>query len=181
MEELSRSWTSVGSAGTLNHSDLAKVTMSQSIVQLGMELTPNVITQNMFAQFASALESLGPAIPSNQAVVRYNITATDGLFAEHSFRYHLHIRYRGRVVAALIEVDLETGAEVERIHFDSSQFPSAPGFQVQSAYEGADSVVMDFVNKAYYVQATLTAPAIAVGHPAAIAMVKVSASLNFPG
>lgn len=181
MEELSKSWTSVGSAGSLNHSDLAKVTMNQSIVQLGTELIPTAVTENMFAQFASAVESLGPAIPTNHAVVRYNITATDGLFAEHSFRYHLYIRYRGRVVAALIEVDLETGAEVERIRFDSSQFPSAPGFQVQAAYEGVDSTVMDFVNKAYYVQATLSAPAIVVGHPAAIAMVRVSANLNFPG
>jgi hypothetical protein len=38
---------------------------------------------------------------------------------------------------------------------------------------------MDFVNCAYYVEATLTASAIAVGNPAEIAVVKVYASANF--
>jgi hypothetical protein len=38
---------------------------------------------------------------------------------------------------------------------------------------------MDFVNCAYYVEATLTASAIVVGNPAEIAVVKVFATMDF--
>jgi hypothetical protein len=40
---------------------------------------------------------------------------------------------------------------------------------------------MDFLNKAYYVEATLIAPAIAVGSPAEISVVQVFPSPNFAG
>jgi hypothetical protein len=42
-----------------------------------------------------------------------------------------------------------------------------------------DSPVMNFVNFAYYVEATLTAPGIIIGNPAKVAAVKVFASPNF--
>jgi hypothetical protein len=40
---------------------------------------------------------------------------------------------------------------------------------------------LDFVNKAYYVEATLTAPVIAVGHPAAISIIKLVRTVPFQG
>ena len=40
MEDLKKSWTTVGSAGSLNQADLAKVTLHQSTIQLGTELLP---------------------------------------------------------------------------------------------------------------------------------------------
>jgi hypothetical protein len=45
----------------------------------------------------------------------------------------------------------------------------------------ANSGLLDFVRCAYYVEATLTAPAAGVGNPAAIAAVKILASPDFSG
>lgn len=44
-----------------------------------------------------------------------------------------------------------------------------------------DSALLDFVNCAYYVEATLTASAVSIGNPAAIGAVKVFASPDFSG
>jgi len=70
MEDLEKSWTTVGSAGTLNQADLAKVTLHQSIIQLGTELLP--------PPHAAALADAPPAglvnLATVQAVVRYNVT-----------------------------------------------------------------------------------------------------------
>jgi hypothetical protein len=52
---------------------------------------------------------------------------------------------------------------------------------MNSAATTDDSPVMDFVNNAYYVEATLTASAIVIGNPAEIAVVKIYASPDFHG
>jgi hypothetical protein len=181
MDDQLKVWTTVGSAGTLNHTDLAKVSLHQSIVQLGTELSPPVLTQLATAQVAGASPRVGPIFPAEQAVVRYNVTPVDGLFLAGAFKYHLQLRYRGQVSARLMQVDIETGAETLLIAFDSNSFPAKHDFQVQAVSATEDSAILDFVNKAYYVEATLTAPALVVGHPAAISIIKLFASPNFPG
>ena len=56
------------------------------------------------------------------------------------------------------------------------RFPSVDGFVTNRGMPGLQTV-MDFVRCAYYVEATLTASAIVVGHPAEIAVVRVNFTL----
>jgi hypothetical protein len=178
MDDQLKVWTTVGSAGTLNQADLAKVTLHQSIIQLGTELVPPLPNQ---PAAGSAAFDLGANIPTIQAVVRYNVTPVEGLFfVTTNFRYHLQLRFRGQVAARLMEVDLENGTETQRLLLDSHNAPP-PNFVVQAVFEDHDSQPLDFVNKAYYVEATLVAPSLIIGHPAAISMIKIFASPNFPG
>jgi hypothetical protein len=82
----------------------------------------------------------------------------DGLFFQQvpslPFHYGLRLRYLGQVTAKLMEVDLATGSEIELVHFDSANFPASPQFQVQTAFAAHFVAVLDFVKKAYYVEAT---------------------------
>jgi hypothetical protein len=168
-----RIWTSVGSAGTLSTTDLAKVTLDNAVVALGQEVVPPT---------PSAPDDPSAVIPQTSAVVRYNITPVDGLFLTSPFHYHLQLTYRGTVRARLVQVDLLNGAaETDLVHFDSTAFPPAHSFVTNAAPAAQDSSVMDFVNFAYYAEATLTAPEITIGNPAKVAAVKVYASPNFPG
>jgi hypothetical protein len=172
MADLNKVWTTVGSAGTLNQVDLANVTLHESIIQLGTEVLPPLT--------AAPAVGMGPGgrvnFPTVQAVVRYNVTPVEGLFNVPPFKYNLLFRCRGQITANLIEVDFESGMETSRILFKSN---NSPNFQVQSAFEtppiGENSTPLDFVNKAYYVEATLTASALVIGHPAAISIIKISA------
>jgi hypothetical protein len=115
-------------------------------------------------------------LPTIQAVVRYNVTAAGGLFNTGSFAYKLRLRCRGQVSVKLIEVDLASGMENTRIPFNSNNHTA---FEDQHAFESAGdpphSVPFDFDKKAYYVEATLTASAVAIGHPAAISVIQISA------
>ena len=171
MEDKFKLWTTVGSAGTLDHTDLAKVTLHQSVIQLGVELLPPLPV----AHNAATAGLFSAAVPTQQAVVRYNVTPVDGMFpaVTPAFAWALRLRYRGRVTARWIEVDLATGSETQLVQFDSNAFPATPSFQVQTAFTAFRPV--DFVKKAYYVEATLVAPLLIVGHPAAISIVKLSA------
>jgi hypothetical protein len=77
-----------------------------------------------------------------------------------------HAGNRGTVRARLVQVDLLNGAaEMDLVHFDSTAFPPAHSFVTNAAPSAEDSSVMDFVNFAYYVEATLTAPEITIGNP----------------
>jgi hypothetical protein len=156
MNNIKKIWTTVGSAGTLNQTDLAKVSLHQSIIQLATG-----------------------APSSSEAIVRYNLTPVDGVFFLGNFRYGLQIRFRGKIVAKLMEVDLANGTETQLILFDSSKFPRSPAFQVQIASMQQDSPLLDFVNKAYYVEAALKPAALVAGHPSAISMIKLLAQADF--
>jgi len=174
MDDKLKIWTTVGSAGILNQADLAKVTLHQSIIQLGIGTTapPAQAKQKKASRLA------GP-FPTVQAVARYNVTPVDGLFFDQvpssPFHYGLRLRYLGHVTARLIEVDLANGSETELILFDSTSFPASPSFQVRTAFAQHFEGVLDFVKKAYYVEATLVAPALVVGNPAAISIIKLIA------
>jgi hypothetical protein len=174
MDDKLKVWTTVGSAGTLNQADLAKVRLRGSIIQLGVDIAPPPP-----AAAARALSQIG--LPIIQAVIRYNVTPVDGLFfdqvASNKFHYGLELRYLGHVTARLREVDLHTGNDPDDgiVFFDSTKFAASPSFQVERAFAAQFEGVLDFVNKAYYVEATLVAPSPVVGHPAAISIIKVVA------
>lgn len=167
-----RIWTTVGSAGTLSSTDLAKVTLNNAVIALGHDVVPPA---------AGAADEPSVVFPQDHAVVRYNITPVDGLFPSSPFHYALQVTYRGAIRARLVQFDLSTGAETDLLHFDSASFPPAHSFVTNGGTTTFESSVMDFVNYAYYVEATLTASAIVVGNPAEIAVVKVYASPDFSG
>lgn len=164
-----RYWTTVGSAGTLSATDLAKVTLGNAMIALGQGIAPA----------DSAPEDQSAALPQISAVVRYNITAVDGLFPTFPFHYALQLIYRGTVRARLVQVDLPSGAEADLLHFDSTSFSPAGSLVTNEVAATDKSSVMDFVNAAFYVEATLTTSAITVGNPAEIAAVKVYARQSF--
>lgn len=185
MSDEVRVWTTVGSAGTLNQADLAKVSLHQSIVQLGAE----VITTQGVATTA-AVQVPGPVLTNVHATVRYNVTPVDGLFPPllpngqvPPFHYVFEILFRNHVTAKLMEVDLSTGAEIRLILFDSTNPNLLANSNLQLGHASADkpSTVMDFVSKAYYVEATLIAPQAPVGRPAEVSIIKVLASRDFSG
>lgn len=165
-----RIWTSVGSAGTLSAADLAKVNLHNAVISLGVDIAP-----------PPAQEDPSIILPEATAIVRYNVTPVDGLFATGPFHYLLQLTYRGKVRARLVQVGLSDGAETDLLHFDSASFQPASGFVTNSGSTTDDSQVMDFVNFGYYVEAALTASAIVAGNPAEIALVKVYASPDFSG
>jgi len=95
------------------------------------------------------------------------------------FRYGLNIRFRGRIIAKLMQVNIDDGTEKQLILFDSSQFPPSPGFQTQMVQTAQDSQPLDFVHNAFYVEATLIAPAFVVGEVAAISIIKLQTVPQF--
>ncbi len=168
MDDGHKVWTTVGSAGTLDQTDLAKVHLFQSIVQLGADLGS--------AQGGTA--AARAIFPTTQAVVRYNVTPVAGLFfVDKNFKYQLRLRFRGHVTAKLMQVPIEGGEETALIQFDQT----SNGFTVAAVSPHADSSPLDFVNNGYYVEVTLFTPAIMIGHPAAISVIQLIASPDFPG
>jgi|SRR5262245_44268044 hypothetical protein len=171
-------WTTVGSAAALNQADLAKVTLHQSIIQLGLDLGGT--TGAATAQAATATPR-GVIFPTIQAVARYNVTPVDGVFFPGTgrFRYSLQIRFRGHITAKLMQVNILDGTETQLILFDSTKFPTSVGFQTQRVDTADDSQPLDFVNNAFYVEATLIAPAVVVGEVAAISIIKLLTVAQF--
>jgi hypothetical protein len=49
MDDRLKIWTRVGSAGILSQADLEKVTLHQSIAQLGVDLSPSITTSRAFS------------------------------------------------------------------------------------------------------------------------------------
>jgi hypothetical protein len=164
-------WTTVGSAGTLSATDLAKVSLDNSVISLGHSIAPP----------AGTAGDPSIVLPRLTATVRYNVTPVDGLFPTDPFAYMLQVTYQGTVQARLVQVDLYSGAEVDLLHFDSASFPPASSFVMNASAAPDESKVMDFVNFAYYVEATLSTVELLATHPAQIAVVKVYASPTFHG
>jgi hypothetical protein len=139
-----KSWSTAGSTGTADKVDLNKIVYSNGIVSFpGLVGTP--------ATRALTLETV-------QAVIRYNVTAADGLFFD-SGRLCMGVRFRddgnrARVFLRLVEFKLETGGTTTLMTFDSNAFPGQADFQVNSA--SRNRVPFDFSHNAYYVEATLT-------------------------
>jgi hypothetical protein len=171
-----KNWTTVGSVGTLDEKSVGKVFFDQSKVQMG-QVGGTTTTGN------SALIST----QTDSAVIRYNVTAVDSLFAPRlcrankffsSLDVRLRLRYLaaqgGRVVAKLIEVNPATGTETLLITFDSAapNLPRSDNYHVQSISVCGRPWNFDFETKAYYIEATLTGSSI-FSTPAGIQMIQI--------
>jgi hypothetical protein len=161
--DINKAWTTVGSAGTVDEADIAKVFFDHAIAQMGRLTTTGPVTTKRAI-----------VLPIQSAVIRYNITAVDGLFFQSgpcqlgpgdvckggvalTLRY-LDTGNSARVVARLVEVNTTTGGETTRLTFDSNNPTFSPSnqYQVRAATDCGPTWRFDFVNKAYYVEAALS-------------------------
>ncbi len=180
LEDLKKMWTTVGSAGTVDETDVNKVFFDRSSVQMGHVL-------------ANPLPGKKSALISGQtqsAVIRYNITAVSGLLVQcGNFpcqAFIMNSRFLaaggGRVVLKLIEVDQATGSEITRLILNSGPADrnSYQFKQVKTCGE-FHQAPFNFVTKAYYIEATLTTAGITTGSAAGIQMIKLGASVCLGG
>ena len=168
-------WTTVGSAGTVDEADVQKLKFNGGAVQLGQI----VVVQNAPA---NALAVAGPVLqlfPRTSAVIRYNVTPVDALFEPSDAAkpaVGLQVGYLamgGTIDVKLIEIDLTTASETLRLRLESRTFPPSQNYQVQSVGELSPTWACDFETKAYYIEATLSIPAILVGNVARINVIKL--------
>lgn len=181
-------WTTVGADGTVDETDAKKVFFDHSVVQMGHPVGGNLPAANPAKTTADSSIAQKPAViisPTESAVIRYNVTPVDGLFAsppggnapgapgiQLKLRY-LAVGLKAQVVAKLIEVDLATGVETVRLTFNSNTFPAANGYQVQFAGECGPLWRFDFKNKSYCIEATLTHSSIVGTSAAGIQTIKI--------
>ena len=143
-----KSWSTAGSTGTADKVDLNKIVYSNGIVAF-----PEIqVTQS------SARRAAGPQLQTVQAVIRYNVTAADGLFFD-SGRLCMVVRFRddgnrARVFLRLIRLSVSDGTSATLLTFDSNSFSPQQDFQTNSV--ATNRVPFDFSQNAYYVEATLT-------------------------
>ena len=142
-----KSWSTAGSTGTADKVDLNKIVYSNGIVAF-----PEIqVTQS------SARRAAGPQLQTVQAVIRYNVTAADGLFFD-SGRLCMVVRFRddgnrARLFLRLIRLSVSDGTSATLLTFDSNSFSPQQDFQTNSV--GTNRVPFDFSQNAYYVEATL--------------------------
>lgn len=170
----SKSWTTVGSAGTVNKGDENKVVYSNGTVAF-----PEVGTQLTAARRGLQLQTV-------TAVIRYNVTAVDGLFFEPGAKLCMATRFRddgarARVVLRLIEFNITSGVTTTRLTFDSNNVAPQANFQPNSA--STDFNAFDFSQNAYYVEAVLTkqqpiTTPIGAGKPG-LAIIQLSKCITF--
>jgi acyl-CoA hydrolase len=165
-------WTTVGSAGTLDEKSEGKVIFDHAVVQMGQI--------SVISSSGRQLRAEGGVEETDSAVIRYNVTAVDGMFGGKAPAMAVRFRAEGasaRVVAQLIEVDIVTGAEVTLLTFDSD----ANGVPAQSGYHVFDVFncrggAFDFTRKAYYIEATLTTSVFSENSAAGIQMIQLLAT-----
>jgi hypothetical protein len=168
-------WTTVGSTGTLDKSsENTSVFFAQSAVQIGMATTTGGV---------ASLKNQIPLPPHIEtAVLRYNVTPVDGLFdpfiTSRMLGVELKLRYlavNAQIVAKLFEVDVEFGTENVLLTFDSDKFAARDGYHVNAADDcnGFRPLVFDFTQKAYYIEATLTADRFRADSAAGIQLIQL--------
>ena len=168
-----RAWTTVGSAGTIDEDSEGEVLFDGAVVQKGDAL--------VIGKARTGRQLLGGVEETDSAVIRYNVTAVDGMFGGPDSEMKIRFRADGknaRVVARLIELDIDTGAEVTRLTFDSANAPVQSGYQTHEVFDcrGFGDEAFDFMQKAYYIEATLTTDSFAAS-VAAIEVIRVRATV----
>lgn len=142
-----KSWSTAGSTGTANRVNLNKIIYTNAIVSFPD--LPGTQLRRPTAQLP---------LQTTQAVIRYNVTATEGLFFA-SGRHCMVARFRddgnrARVILRLMQLQQDSEIATTLLTFDSNSFPSQAGFQVNSV--ATNRIPFDFAHNAYYVEATLT-------------------------
>jgi hypothetical protein len=161
-------WSSVGSVGTVDVADIGKVVFDKSIVQLGHGLAPPQVA-----------EQLARPRPLVSATIRYGVTQEGFGTATNVAGLELWTRFRqgdGRVVATLIEVNVDSGAEATLLTFDTELFGAAgpANFHVGEAGPGEFKRELNFTLCVYYVSVSLTRPDVPfLGIPPAVATLQL--------
>lgn len=149
-----KAWTTVGSAGTIDEADTAKLVMQGSTISFPESLLPlpaeRFGNEPSFA-FPSQLETVA-------ATVRYNVVATDGLF-ENGAYLGMKSRLRddgdrAQVVLRLYEVNIDTGATSLVMTLDSNSFTPSGNYQTVGASVFVGNRI-NFQQNAYFIEATL--------------------------
>ena len=169
-------WSSVGSVGVVDSSDVGKVVFLGSIAQLGVSILPPVAETSVSAPIEERF-GIGIPIPKVTATIRYPVHEADlGNFGPSL--WDLTVRYRdgnGSVTVQLIQVSVDTGVETPLITLQSgAPFPRSNNFHDEISTGVAFGT--DFLNDAYYVAVTLTGPAMILGIPPAIQLMKIGAT-----
>ena len=143
-----KSWSTAGTTGTADKVDLNKIVYANGVVSFP-EITGTQLTSKRL---------LALPLQTVQAVVRYNVTAVDGLFFP-SGRHCMVARFRddgdrARVFLRLVQLNLENGNTTTLLTFDSNSFSPQANFQANSV--ATNRIPFDFAHNAYYVEATLT-------------------------
>ncbi|HYC62189.1 MAG TPA: hypothetical protein VEK79_21745 [Thermoanaerobaculia bacterium] len=171
--EIERFWTTVGSAGTLDEKSEGKVFFDRAVVQKGDTL--------VIAPARHQLRTEGGVDSTDSAVIRYNVTAVDGLFGLEDLRMAIRFRDEGpdaRVIAQLIEVDFDTGAEVTRLTFDSDTVPGMSGYHTHEVLDcKGRGEPFDFTRKAYYIEVTLTTSSFVLESVAGLEIIQLHATI----
>ena len=159
-----KSWSTAGSTGTADKADLNKIVYSNGIVAF-TEIQGTQLTAGRVSRLQ---------LQTVQAVIRYNVTATDGLFFD-SGPLCMVVRFRdngnrARVFLRLLKLNLEDGTTTTVLTFDSNSFAPQADFQANTVAT-TGRAPFDFSHNAYYVEATLTkqqpiATSIGAGRPA---------------
>lgn len=177
-QDIDRSWTTVGSAGTVDVNDTRKVFFDHSKVQMGRVVVVGGTTARRRALISPIIQT---------AVIRYNVTPVDSFFVALrcsttptpgvtlTLRY-LASGFSARVVAKLIEVDLATGNERPVMTFDSRNRPLSNNYQVGFERACGRPFIFDFKHKAYYIEATLTVGGLVAGSAAGIQTIAIENS-----
>jgi hypothetical protein len=129
-----KSWTTVGSAGTVDEDSLSAVTYTNGTARV---------------------RDTAPA--GTAAVIRYNVVAVDGLFVGDGIsltsRFFDH-EDADQVLVQLKGLNRATGLVTTLVTLDSNSYPPTNGFQVQTACNS--DAQFDFSANAYYVEVKLT-------------------------
>ena len=146
-----KTWTTVGSAGTVDVLDLP------------------------IAALDGPIASLIPNAPDYSSLdIRYNVVPVEGLFGDvwwyesYSSYFRLKVRYRDElhgaysirnppeitVLVKLKSMNLSTGAVTTLLTFNSNDFYAAPGFQTQASPQRF--FAFNFSENAYWVEVQLT-------------------------
>lgn len=161
-------WSSVGSVGVANSSDLNKVVFIGSIAQLGVGIGGTAGSAS-----ARIEERIGIPIPTETATLRYPVHEAD-LGDQTPGVSDLTVRYRdgnGSVTVHLIQVAVDTGVETAVVTLQSGV-----GFNRSNSFHNEISqgtFGTDFERNAYYVAVTLTAPTIELGVAPAIQLMQI--------
>jgi hypothetical protein len=161
----------VGSAGTVDPGDIAKIVCADGVIQLG--------------QGVQGIKPAAEEIPMPQTTVTIRYAVPPGPDSPQLGDEMLVLRYRpgsGHIVAVLNEVPLlyadlaDPGTVVETtlLEYDSAKFKASNVFLTNSVggptYPNPQHV-LNFAENAYYISVSLTAPELVVGIPPAVAAV----------
>jgi hypothetical protein len=181
-------WTTVGSAGTVDVADQEKVIFYNSVVQLGTGYSGGRVGNapgSLGSEAGVAARIVKPFLVS--AVVRYNVTAVDGVFQTAPDQLTLRLRYRdgqGWLVARLIQLNLELGIENVIGLFDTrgvnhlgDPLGGNNNFVVDYVTPNNLGGTADFTTDVYYIELTLSAmesvSSIPLQYPPAVSAIQV--------